>query len=179
MAAGGNVGSDLTFHPECEVGSTATSPLDNLRCLERLLDVTYSSVCCKLNAGTIPLVVRFPRIFQDEAECPSREANSPDGTSVGSESPARRLSSVASEASEGLADIFGRGVPPGSLTQSADLADLPLPPHSSRSYAVHNVVSPPVCSCLRDARPEEGKTASSHFSDSDSRRGVACDCVSD
>ncbi|PHJ15820.1 hypothetical protein CSUI_010367, partial [Cystoisospora suis] len=56
--------ADTTYHDAEDL--KGHSPLDNLRCLERLLDVTYSSICCSFNAGLIPNLVRVPRIFSED-----------------------------------------------------------------------------------------------------------------
>lgn len=90
---------DLTScHPDVD-DSKGHSPLDNLRCLERLLDVTYSSICCSFNAGLIPNVVRVPRIFSEDS-ANERAASDGEGATRGRGEDAERGRGVAENSEE-------------------------------------------------------------------------------
>lgn len=165
MATGTGVGTDQLFFPKCDMGGTAaTSPLDNLRCLERLLDVTYSSVCCSLNAGTLPILVRVPLIFPDDEESQSRVSDPVDPSAVSSR-VSGSVHCMGSGSSERLADIFGRK--PASYSRhslSESVAQLPPPRESRRMYSGHNIVTPPRCSCTRvDTKGKPSRRFSSTF----------------
>ncbi|KEP66147.1 UNVERIFIED_CONTAM: hypothetical protein HHA_450510 [Hammondia hammondi] len=165
MAAGAGIGRDKLFLPSCEVGGTASSPLDNLRCLEGLLDFTYSSECCSFNAGTHPILVRVPLVFPDHQQSQSQVSNDPVEPSAVSQpvfGGARHSKTSASV--ERVADIFGRvPAPQYSCHGLPECLAQPLR-ESRRVFSMHIITTPHRCSCSRvDAKAKPAGRFSSSF----------------